>query len=266
MLPKPKHLGPQYGAAFTDRSVADAYPNRPPYPEELLSLLRDLIVDTPRTVLELGCGTGEISRALAPEVDRVDAVDQSEAMRDVGKALPGGDHPKLRWVHSSAEEFDFSGDYALVVAAESIHWMDWEVVFPRMRDGLSDNARLAIVHNRSHRAAWDSRTLGGLAQRYSTNKDFVRWDLFEELGKRGLFDVERRLTTRPVWFEQSVDDYLSFWHSMASFSRERMAAEAVERFDEEARRLLAPHAKDGALRYEVTVDVAWGRPRAPTAG
>ena|SRR2546425_3397787 len=37
--PKPKHLGPEYGAQFSDPSVASAYRFRPPYPGEGYTIL-----------------------------------------------------------------------------------------------------------------------------------------------------------------------------------------------------------------------------------
>ena len=43
MLPKPSHLGPEYAAQFADRSVAEAYPHRPPYPAEVFDLLLGLL-------------------------------------------------------------------------------------------------------------------------------------------------------------------------------------------------------------------------------
>src|SRR5579884_4295939 len=89
MLPKPKHLAPEYAAVFQDQCVADAYHHRPPYPQEAIDLLASLIVDTPRTVLDVGCGTGDIVRRLAPLVDRLDAVDISLPMLEWGKRLPG---------------------------------------------------------------------------------------------------------------------------------------------------------------------------------
>lgn len=99
--------------------------------------------------------------------------------------------------------------------------------------------------------------------RYSTITDYVRLDLFAELAKRGLFEVGGRLTTQPVPYEQTVDDYLEFFHSMSGFSRERMGAENTARFDEEVQRFVAPYVRDGVLRYDVTVDVAWGLPPEP---
>jgi hypothetical protein len=62
MLPKPAHLGPVYGAQFQDRSVADAYAARPPYPPEFFDIVESLLPPAgsePRRILELGCGTGD---------------------------------------------------------------------------------------------------------------------------------------------------------------------------------------------------------------
>jgi hypothetical protein len=56
MIPKPKHFGPEYALRFKDRSVADAYHLRVPYPAEVFSILSGLIVDESPTVLDVGLG------------------------------------------------------------------------------------------------------------------------------------------------------------------------------------------------------------------
>ena len=91
IIPKPKHLGPEYAAQFSDQSVADAYVNYPPYSEEVFRVLDWLIQDEPRIVLDIGCGTGDVARMLAPLVERIDAVDPSAAMIEVGRACKDGD-------------------------------------------------------------------------------------------------------------------------------------------------------------------------------
>ena len=103
MLPKPKHLGPEYAAQFADRSVVAAYRHRPPYPAEVFEVLAGLIAATPyttRAVLDAGCGTGDVARNLVSRVDRLDAVDPSAAMLEAGRPLPGrrggrGPHPAV---------------------------------------------------------------------------------------------------------------------------------------------------------------------------
>src|SRR5690348_3598407 len=117
MLPKPDHLTNEFGVQFQDQSIADVYDKRPPYPAETLDILLRLIVDQPAHVLELGCGTGDIARRLAPRVTQLDAVDPSAAMLAVGKTLSGGEHTHLRWIQQTAEEFTAASPYALVIAA-----------------------------------------------------------------------------------------------------------------------------------------------------
>ena len=56
--------------AFTYPGVATAYQHRPPYPDQVFSLLTGLITDEPRTVLDLGAGEGALARPRAALVDR----------------------------------------------------------------------------------------------------------------------------------------------------------------------------------------------------
>ena len=135
----------EYAAQFQDAAVVAAYPSRPPYPDGVFKALAGLIGDGPRTVLDLGCGTGDLARRLAPLVERVDAVDISEGMIALGKTLPGGDAPNLRWIVGSAEDAPIAPPYGLVVAGESLHWMAWDVVLPRVREALAPGGMLAIV-------------------------------------------------------------------------------------------------------------------------
>ncbi len=65
MLPKPAHLGSTYAAQFADLSVVAAYHLRPPYPGETFEVLDRLVIDQPRAVLDVGCGTGEFARPLS---------------------------------------------------------------------------------------------------------------------------------------------------------------------------------------------------------
>ena len=261
----PPHYAPEHDHAsvFQYTGVVKAYQNRPPYPGELYAMLRELVVDEPRVILELGCGLGEIARELATDADLVDAVDPSEAMLALGRSLPGGDHPNLRWHHSSAEEFEYPATYGLIVAADSLFWMDRGAVFPLMSRALSARGRLAIVH-REHDAPWSAQ-LPALIRRFSTitGYSYLASDMIEELQKEDLFELERRCTTSPVPYRQSVDDYVEFWHSRSACSRDRMGADEAARFDAELRQIVEPYSTEGILRYDVSADVVSGRPREP---
>ncbi|HEX8036810.1 MAG TPA: class I SAM-dependent methyltransferase, partial [Ktedonobacterales bacterium] len=119
MQPKPKHLGPTYAAQFQDAAIVAAYPARPPYPAEVFEILAGLITAEPRTVLDMGCGTGDVARRLAPLTTRLDAVDVSSRMIALGKTLPGGNAPNLCWIVAAAEDAPLEPPYTLITAGES---------------------------------------------------------------------------------------------------------------------------------------------------
>jgi SAM-dependent methyltransferase len=258
-LPKPKHLEPEYGSQFSDPSVAQAYRFRPPYPAEVYTILEGLIVDVPRLVLELGCGLGEIARRLAAQTDRVDAVEPSRAMLALARTLPGGERRNIHWHCCTAEEFAYVPGYSLVIAAESLHWMDWYRVLPAIRTSLSSRGRLAVLNRRLNTVPW-WRALQPLIPLYSTNRDFQPYDLLDELARRQLFHPEGRATTTPVLFSQSVEDYIASWHSRNGFSRERMNTSRALEFDTRVREIVMPYAQAGLLHYKVQVELAWGVP------
>jgi SAM-dependent methyltransferase len=257
--PKPKGLGPEYGAQFGDASIARAYPTRPAYPLELFDLLRQLIHDTPSVVLDLGCGTGDISRPLASLVDHVDAIDPSRTMVALGQALPGGQHPHLHWMVSSAEDFSYPQTYALVVAAESLHWMDWYTVLPRIHRSLTGQGRLAIVLGRGFRDEPWAAAAGRLIAQYSTNREYESYDLVEELTKRNLFIPEQHVQTQPVPFAQAREEYIESFHSRNGLSRDRMGASAAV-FDEQLRNIIVQYQPNPILEFELVVDLVWGKP------
>jgi len=55
--------------------------------------LASLMVDRPRTLLDLGSGPGDLGRKLVHVAQRVDAIDASLAMIERGRAMEHGDHP-----------------------------------------------------------------------------------------------------------------------------------------------------------------------------
>jgi ubiquinone/menaquinone biosynthesis C-methylase UbiE len=261
MGPKPDHLDPKYAAQFKDRSVVDVYHFRPPYPDEAIAKLVALITDKPRTVLDVGCGTGDLSRRMVHEVERVDAVDASRAMLDRGRTLPAGDHDHLHWIYGAIEDVRLQVPYALITAGESLHWMDWHRTLPLFHRILTPHGYLAIVERGTERNPWDEELLR-LIRQFSTNREYRPYDLIEELEKRQLFQAQGRLRTRSVLFTQSGEDYIRAIHSRNGFSYERMGQDMAQRFDEAVRHLLAPFLQHGLLTLASCGHIVWGKPQA----
>ncbi|GER91367.1 hypothetical protein KDW_55290 [Dictyobacter vulcani] len=221
MKPKPSHLGLKYAEQFQDRSIVDVYHHRPVYADEAIKKLAELVTDEPRSVLDVGCGTGDLARRLINEVERVDAVDFSQAMLEKGRSLPNGDHPGLHWLYGRVEDVSLQPPYALITAGESLHWMEWDIVCPLFERLLTPHGYLAIAGRSSEKNPWDEKLLT-LINEFSTNKEYRSYDLIDELEQRHLFEVRGSFVAAPVSYIQSEEAYIQSYHSRNGLSRERM--------------------------------------------
>ena len=265
MRPKPKHLGADYAAVFGDQSVVAAYHYRPTYPAELFPILGGLISDEPRVVLDVGCGTGDVARHLTEFVERVDALDISAAMIETGKAQAGGNSPRLRWQLGRAEDAPLEPPYALITAGQSLHWMDWELVMPRLARMLTPRGYLAILHVDQAPNPWDA-DLRPLFPHFSTNKDFQPYDLLKELTTRHLFMPVGEQHTAAYSFVQPIEEYVESFHARNGLSRGRMSQEAAAEFDEAVRGLVTPFASDDRVELRIRGEVVWGLPQKGSRG
>lgn len=274
--PKPSHHSASYGAWFRDPLVAQAYPTRPPYPDEVIALLTSLVPDgavAGARVLDLGAGTGDLARRLAPLVKRVDAVDASEAMMQIGRTLTGGNHPGLRWILGMAEDAPLEPPYALATAGESLHWMDWDAVLPRVARSLVPGASLAIVNRNWDQPAALRERLLPIFERYSPVTDYRPYDMIAELVSRGLFAETGRQRHGPAPWTPTVYEYVECRHSQRGASRTHMGPEAVSAFDAAVVAVLDELCRDGTiaerdgrLQLSVTANMVWGRPLPRPAG
>jgi SAM-dependent methyltransferase len=267
MPDKPKQWSAEYASVFQDPQVAAAYQHRPPYPPETFAILLGLIPAPAgqRAVLDAGCGTGFIARPFAPLVDRIDAIDYSAAMIRAAQALPGGDHPNIRWVTAPIEAAPLQGAYALIVAAASLHWMDWNTALPRFAAHLAPGGVLALVEERPRPNPWDA-AVGRILGRYSMNKDFAPYTMMTviaELEQRQLFRLQGSAETAPIPFQQSIDDWVESYHARNGLSRDRMDVAQARACDAELRAAVEPYCAAGRVEQQVSARVLWGTPLVP---
>jgi len=119
---------------------ADAYDRtRPGYPAELIDWL---VGGSALDVLDVGCGTGKLSRLLAGRGCRVLGVEPDQRMAAVarGHALDVEVSTFEAWV-------DTGRRYDLVTSAQAWHWVDPVVGARRAADVLRPGGRLAVVWN-----------------------------------------------------------------------------------------------------------------------
>jgi len=256
---KPAAWSKDRAESFLDEDAVHAYRHRAPYPDEVFSILAGLITETPRVVLDVGCGSGAVARYLTPLVDRVDAVDPSAAMIAAGRKLPGGDHPRLRWIADRAEDAPLQPPYAQIVAGMSLHWLDWEVALPRFARILTPHGFLVVLYNSFGEVPWKEELR---ALRHEVrNYDYPRpLEAVDELEKDGLFQRCGAKETTPIAFRQTVADYVEQHHSRSDMARVKIGVEGADRFDAELRRILAKYVHGDEIALETTARVVWGKP------
>ncbi len=260
---RPRQYWNDYASRFKNRSLAEVYELRPPYPDETYRILLGLLEESRGRVLDVGCGTGKIARALVDHVNGIDAVDFSEEMIRVGKSLANGDHPNLRWINGPVENVRLYPPYDMVTAGASIHWMEWNIVFSRFKEVLTTDGYLVIIDgDRPIEVLWHDAELA-LIRKYSTNKHYKQIDLVQELTDRGHIHLIGDKRTAPVNFSQPLTDYVQSFHSRQSLSKEDMGEENVRTFDAELSDILSGFADDkGYLSFQLQTRVSWGKPLA----
>src|SRR6516165_464598 len=142
-------------ASRTERSmsfgaIADDYDRlRPPPPEAAVDWL---VPEGSQVAVDLGAGTGLLSRALARRVPRVFAVEPDERMAAVLRARD----PAIAVRQGRGEAIplpDASADGVFISSAW--HWMDPERAVPEIARVLRDGGRFGVIWtSRDHEVDW----------------------------------------------------------------------------------------------------------------
>lgn len=113
--------------------------------------------DEPKRVLEIGCGTGLMARAMARADHDVTAVDPAQAMLDFGRRQPFGD--LVDWRQGTAQDFSTSERFDLA-------FMTGHAFQVLLSD---DDIRLALANIRAHLAP-------GAVFAFETRNPALRWE------------------------------------------------------------------------------------------
>jgi SAM-dependent methyltransferase len=147
-----------------ERVVADYERGRPEFPERAIGFLVDRLSLNPgRTLLELGAGTGKLTRMLAPSGARIIAVEPLAAMREaLSRNLPD-----VEVLDAVAEDLPLEeGSVDATVAAQAFHWFDGDRALTELARVLGPSAPIALVWNvRDETVPW-IRELTGLIEPY----------------------------------------------------------------------------------------------------
>ncbi len=134
------------------RAAAEYERSRPTYPA---AAVQWLVPAGARDVVDVGAGTGKLTRALAERGLAVSAVEPLAGMRErLEQAVPG-----VPALDGRAEEIPLADDSAdLVTVAQAWHWVDEERAAAEAARVLRPGGSLALIWNlRDERTAWVER-------------------------------------------------------------------------------------------------------------
>ena len=113
---------------------------RPHYPPELAAGLGEL-APARGTAWDAGCGSGQLSTALAAHFESVIASDPAQAQLDQAEA-----HPRVEYRCATAEVSGLTdASVDLTVAAQAAHWFEWPAYVAEVARVARPGALVALV-------------------------------------------------------------------------------------------------------------------------
>lgn len=108
-----------------------------------LDLLARIPLDAPKSVIDLGCGAGNVTRALKVRWPgaRITGVDNSPEMLERARA----EDPDMEWIEASILEWRPAAPADVVFSNAALHWLDeHDKLFPRLMEYVAPGGFLAV--------------------------------------------------------------------------------------------------------------------------
>jgi SAM-dependent methyltransferase len=254
-------LARSYGKVFNE--IAVAYDrNRPTYPDALIDQACEVAGCGPGDrVLEIGCGTGQLTRSLLARGLRVTALEPGDKLIRVAEEnlrYAGA----VEFVHARLEDAQLPGEsYEAVFSASAIHWVDPDVGWWKIADALAPDGTLALIqyfglqerrsaddqeallsalrtHAAEVAATWPTyrdldHTIAGVQERRRNVADAWSWLGSYDIGRDYAADLfeDLQLATVPTSSEHTADELnallgtMSFWARLSPEQRDALVRE-----------------------------------------
>lgn len=244
---------------------------RRPYPTQVLDdIVEYYSLDGKGRLLDLGCGTGELTLPLASHFEEVVGLDASEDMIAEAKSKASEQGvSNARWVAGRAEDIDDAyAPLRLTTAGVSFHWMNQPIIFEKLYGMTEQGGGLVIigdtspVRGKEKTEDWKMKRKDliikylGEERRAGDHlhKDFIPEKRpFEELIAESSFKTFE-FREYPYTTERNIDEIVGFLYS-TSYANKRLFGDRADEFEQELREELLKLVPSGKFVEEGKADV-----------
>jgi len=256
-----RSLPRSYGTVF-DEIAAQYDRHRPAYPDALIDhACRLACLGAGDRVLEIGCGTGQLTRSLLARALRVTALEPGVRLIALARANLT-DAGEVEFLNARLEDAELPREhFKAVFSASAIHWADPDRSWRAIADALASDGTLALIqyfglreerstddqaqllagmlrHAPELAATWPvyrdlEGTIAGVQERRRNVADAWGWlgsyDIGREYAAELFEDVQ--LATAPTVVEHTADELsavlatMSFWARLSPTQRDALTRE-----------------------------------------
>jgi SAM-dependent methyltransferase len=236
--------------------------NRPAYPDALVDQACALAgIGAGDRVLEIGCGTGQLTRSLLARGLRVTALEPGDQLIRVAEQNLK-DVGAVEFIHARFEDMLLLREgYEAVFSASAIHWVDPDLSWQKIAEALAPNGTLALIqyfglqeqrsvddqeallsalrrHAGEIAATWPTCrdldcTIAGVQERRRNVADAWSWLGSYDIGRDYAADLfeDLQLATVPTLIEHTAAELnallgtMSFWARLSPEQRDALVNE-----------------------------------------